>query len=119
PLVLARQEFRKVSGLAFGLEHRRDESLAAILAGPDDELEGLIVALAGLERGAQQRLALTLGGDGAVEHEALAEHDQAFASPDVEMAEPALLVDLRDEAIDLREPIVRDLEVEGACNVQR
>src|SRR5690606_41038997 len=106
------------SGLPFGLEHGRGQGLAAVLARPDDELEGLVVALTSLERGAEQGLALALGGDGAVEHEALTEHDQTFARPNVEMSEPKLLVDLRDETIDFREPVVGHLEVEGAGDMQ-
>ena len=47
-LVLGAAGSQEGSGLAFGLEHGRGERLAAVLAGPDDELESLVVALAGL-----------------------------------------------------------------------
>ena len=45
-------------GLAGGLEHGGIQRLARALAGPDDELERLVVALAGVERGVEQGLAL-------------------------------------------------------------
>ena len=42
------------SRLAGGLEERAFERLGGVLAGPDDELERLEVAVAGLDRGDQQ-----------------------------------------------------------------
>src|SRR5687767_10699839 len=89
------------SGLALGLEHRRGERLAAFPAGPDYKLEGLIVALARLERGAQQRFTLCGRGNGAIQHEALAEHDEALLRPQIEVPEPELLVDLGNQPVDL------------------
>src|SRR6185503_15539284 len=89
-----RREGRGWSSPAFGFEHGGGQSLAAVLAGPDDELEGLVVALARLEGGLEQSLALVGGGERPVEHQALAEHDQPFLRPHIEVAEPELLVDL-------------------------
>src|SRR5436309_11926845 len=65
------------SGLARGLEHRRLERVARRLAGPDHELERRIIALAGIERGRQQRLALPPGCfHAAGEHERVPIHHQ-------------------------------------------
>src|ERR1700730_18612553 len=50
------------SSLARGLEHGGVECLARALAGPDHELEGREIALAGIQRGPQQRLALPARG---------------------------------------------------------
>src|SRR5581483_10633599 len=73
------------SRLAFRLEHGGGERLPALLAGPDDVLEGLVVALAGLERRLQQGLALVRRGERAVQHQALPEHDEAFVRPQIEV----------------------------------
>ncbi len=107
------------SGAALGLEHDRGQGMAAVLAGPDHELEGLEIALAGLERGPQQGLALARRRQRAVQHQALAVHDEALVAPDVEVAEPELLVDLGDELVDLGEARIRHLHLEGAGDVQR
>ena len=70
------------------------------LAGPDHELEGREIALAGIERGDEQRLALPAGGlDAAGQHQRVAEHHHAFLGPQVEMADPQLLVDQRDQLL--------------------
>ncbi len=89
-----------------------------VLACPDDKLERLIVALAGLEAGSQKGLALINVGDGAIQHEAVAVHDQSFARPDIEVTEPKLLVDLGDQTVDLVQPRIGNLEVERAGDVQ-
>src|SRR5262245_38471745 len=73
--------------LALGLEHGGVERLARRLARPDHELEGGKVALAGIERGGEQCLALPAGGfDAAGEHQRVAVHDQAVLDPEVEVS---------------------------------
>ena len=61
------------SRLAARFEHGRFKRLARVLAGPQHELEGLVVALAGIERHAEQHLALAVGRrDSAAEHKGMA-----------------------------------------------
>src|SRR6266481_1265673 len=87
---------RSASRLSGGFEHHRFERLARALAGPQHELEGLVVALAGVERDAEQSFALGVcRRDAAGEHERMTEHDEAVIDPDVEMSDPKLLVDER------------------------
>src|SRR5690606_3593414 len=112
----------RVSGarlsLTLGVEHRGDQGLSTFLSGPDDELEGLIVPLARLQRRLQQGLYLRRRCQRPVEHEAMAEHDQSFLGPKIEMAEPKLLVDLRNELVNFWQTVVRHLEIEGASQMQ-
>src|SRR5215216_8123147 len=78
-------------------EHGGVHRLARARARPHDELEGLVVAFASIDGGVEQHFALTAGGlDAAGEHECVAKHDHAVLAPQVEMAEPELLVDLAD-----------------------
>src|SRR5690242_4743555 len=73
--------------LARGLEQNGVERLGRALAGPDHELKCLEVALAGIERGAERRLALRArGGHAAGEEQRVAVHHQPVGEPDVEMA---------------------------------
>src|ERR1700752_3794212 len=79
--------------LSLGLEHGGGERLTRGLVRPDHELEGREVALAGVERGSEQRLALPARGfDPAGEHQRVAIHDEAVLGPEVEMPDPHLLV---------------------------
>src|SRR5690349_1647713 len=72
--------------LSLRLEHGGVERLARGLAGPDHELEGREVALAGIERGAEQRLALPARGfDPAGQHQRMAVHDQPVLRPQIEV----------------------------------
>src|SRR4029079_11680116 len=88
--------------LARRLEHRRVERLAGGLAGPDHELERWEIALAAFERARQQRLALLARGLApAGENQLMAEHHHAVLGPQVEMADPQLLVDERDQLLHL------------------
>src|SRR5690606_22761713 len=48
----------------------------------------------------------------------MAEHDQSFLGPKIEMAEPKLLVDLRNELVNFWQTVVRHLEIEGASQMQ-
>src|SRR4029077_19970106 len=82
----------KALRLARGLEHRGVERRAGLLAGPDHELEGREIALAGFQRARQQRLALRAGRlDAAGEHQRMAEHHHAVGGPEVEVPDPQLL----------------------------
>src|ERR1043166_4267219 len=106
--------------LARGLEHRGVERLARVFAGPDHELKGLEIALAGLERCIEQRLALPAGALAPPrERHRRAEHDDAVVGPHVEMADPELLVDQPDQRHHLGPARLGNLEVEGAGEMQR
>src|SRR3954454_5117907 len=84
----------EVLRLSGGLEHRGVERLARAFAGPDHELECLEVAFRGVERGIEQRLALTPRNlDAAGEQQRMAEHHDAVLGPHVEVADPELLID--------------------------
>ena len=97
------------SGFARGLEHRRVERLARAFPRPDHKLEGGEMPLAGVERGAEQRLALLAGGlDAARQYQRVAEHDDAFLHPQIEMADPHLLVDQRDQRRHLARAAARE-----------
>ncbi len=77
------------SRLARGLEHGGIHRFARGLAGPDHELKCREVTLAGIERGAEHRLALPVRrGDPAGKNQRMAEHDDAVLRPDVEMSDP-------------------------------
>src|SRR5947209_9386939 len=77
---------RDDSRLAGRLEHDGVHRLARRLAGPHHELERLVIALAGVDRGVEQHLALPSGGlDAAGEEQGVAEHDDAILVPQVEM----------------------------------
>ncbi len=89
------------------------------LAGPQHELKGLVIALARFQRRPEQCLALARMGLGAREQQAMAVEQHPVLLPQVEMAEPELLVDEREEPIDLVQPELGDLEVEGASKMQR
>ena len=96
------------------------ERLLRRLAGPDHELEGLEIALAGLHCDLDQGFALARIGFGAAgQEQGMAVHDHAVGIPDVEMADPQLLVDQGDELQEVGFAARRDLGVEGAGKVQR
>src|SRR5215510_3736368 len=106
--------------LPLGLEHGGVERLARRLSRPDHELERRKVALAGIERGGEQCLALPAGGfDAAGEHQRMAIHDQAVLDPEVEVSDPHLFVDQRDQLLHLAAAALRHLELEGAGEMQR
>ena len=89
------------------------------LSGPYRELEGRIVALAGVQRRGEERLALPTGSlDPTGQYQRMPVHDDAVLDPKVEMSDPHLLVNERDELLDLRSSLFRDLEFEGASDVQ-
>src|SRR5260221_11949997 len=91
----------RASRLSRGLEHDGIQRLAGALAGPHHELEGLVVAFAGIERDAEHRLALAIGrSDAGGEHDGMAEHDDTVIEPSVEMPDPELLIDQRGELDD-------------------
>src|SRR5690606_12861114 len=109
-----------VSGGAGNLEKDALQSLVGRGAGPDDVLERLIVAFAGLKRAVQHDLDLLARRlKTARQKQGLAEHDYALALPMVEVAEQHLLVNERDEPHHLQLATSRNLEVESAGNVQR
>src|SRR5437588_9974993 len=109
----------EVSGLAGGVEHGGIHGFARGRAGPDHELECLEVALTGVERRVEQRLALFARGfDAARQHQRIAEHHQTLARPQVEMADPQLLIDMRQQLPDLGLASVRHLQIERTGKMQ-
>ena len=58
-------------------------------------------------------------GAAAGQHQGLPEHDQAVLFPEIEMADPELLVYLGDELNHLAAAKRRNLEIEGAGEMQR
>src|ERR1700758_4706444 len=79
--------------LALGVEHRGRQRLARRLAGPDHELECREVEFPGVVGAGQHALSLCDGGDqAAVQHQRLPVHDHAGVGPQIEMADPQLLV---------------------------
>src|SRR5579862_6377062 len=106
------------SRLSRGLEHDRIERLAGFPAGPHHELEGLVVTFAGIERDAEDRLALGVGrGNAGGEHDGVAEHDDTVIQPRIEMADPELLVDQGAELDDFAAAALRYFELEGASEM--
>ena len=82
--------------------------------GPDDKLEGLEIALTCFDSGDQQALDLLDVGIGAAgQQQRLAKHDEAFVAPQIEMADPQLLVDRRQQPHDLELAGVRHFQVES------
>src|SRR5262245_13621983 len=107
------------SGFARGLEQGGVDRLAGAGARPYHELEGLVVAFAGVDGGIQQHLALPPRRlDATCQDERVAEHHHAVLAPPVEMAEPQLLVDVADQCQQLGMAPLRHLEVEGAGEMQ-
>src|SRR5262245_3226299 len=79
--------------LAGCLENGGVERLARRLARPQHELEGREIAFAGIDRGGQHRAALLARGlDPAGQHQRVPEHHHSIARPQIEMADPHLLV---------------------------
>src|SRR5688500_14630642 len=89
------------SSLAGGVDQRRGDRLARLLAAPQDELEHRVKALAFFHRrfgnglGLLERQPVALAEQGGV-----AEHDQARARPQFEVTEPQLLVDEAERLVD-------------------
>src|SRR5947199_898928 len=107
------------SGLALCLEHGGVECLARRLASPDHELKCGKIALAAIKRGAEQGFALATGRiNAAREHEGVAIHGETVGGPEIEMANPHLLIDEPDQHLDFCETALRHLELESAGKVQ-
>src|SRR5262252_7572076 len=108
------------SRLSGGLEHHGFQRLAGALAGPQHELEGLVVTLTGIERNAEQSLALSIRRhDAAGQHQRVTEHDDGVLDPDVKMSDPQLLVYERGKFSYLGAAALRHLEIECAGKMQR
>src|SRR3979411_2429498 len=72
----------------------RWRALCGWLARPDHKLEGREVPFTGIERGTEQGFALPGGGiHSAGENERMSVHDETFLGPEIEMADPHLLID--------------------------
>src|SRR5579871_6339560 len=108
------------SSFPVGVEHRGRHGFGRRLAGPHHELERRKIALAGGERFRQHALTLRRGGGHAArQHKRLTVHDHASVGPEIEMADPELLVDRGDQPLHLVLAGGRNLHVEGAGQVQR
>src|SRR5262249_61851374 len=87
------QSFKKASGLALRLKHGAIQRLACRLACPDNKLKRREIALAAVQRGREQRLALAAGSlDAAGETEGVAVHKQADLRRQVRMHYPHPLI---------------------------
>ena len=102
------------SGLALGLDQGGGDRFLGGLVGPEDELEDGVEALAFLDRGLDQGLRL-LQAQGrslvALEQSGVTEQDQARGRPELEMAEPELLVDQADRLVGRLALVGRDPDV--------
>src|SRR5262249_23874728 len=115
-----RESEGRASGLSLGLEHGGVERLARRLARPDHELKGGEIALACLERRAEQALTLAAAGlDDACQHLGVTVHDQAVRRPKIEVTDPHLLIDLRNQQLDFRSTALGHLELERTGEMQR
>src|SRR5690606_21747929 len=108
-----RDRYRIDSSFAYRFEHDLAERVRGALASPYHELEGLIVEIAGIGGRAQQRLALLRADFSPARQQVrIAEQHHALVIPDVEMADPELLVDERDQLLDFGTARLGHLEVE-------
>src|ERR1019366_1633756 len=108
-----------MSGPALRFEHDRGERLGPGFASPDDKLKRLVIAFAGGHRAGENGLtlmAVQLGTAG--EQNGMPEHDHAVFRPNVEMPDPKLFIDERDKRGKIHEARRRNLEVEGAGDMQ-
>src|SRR5690242_18765249 len=100
------------SRLAGGLKHCSVERLAGALAGPEHELERLIVAFAGFERSGEQGFALRpRWGDATCQNQRVAVHRKTVLEPEIKMPDPKLFVHPGDELHGLRPAPVRDAQI--------
>src|SRR3954469_23155780 len=102
------------SGLALSLDQGRRDRLLRSLAGPEDELEDRVEALAFLDRRLDQGLGVAEGEGAALvafEQGRVAEEDEAAVRPQLEMAEPELLVDQPDRLVDRGALVAGDADV--------
>ena len=98
----------------------RFHRIRRIHAGPDDELECLEIGFAGVERAGKQHLDLAVGRLGAAgKQQRLAENDDIFLAPEVEMTHQHLAVDRREQLDHLVDPDVGNFDIEGAAEMQR
>src|SRR6185312_13343811 len=108
------------SSLAGGLEHGGVDRLAGALAGPNHKLERGVIALDRVDRTLKLRLALASARiRAASEQKRVPEHHHALVRPQVEMPDPKLFVDDRQELQYLDPAVVRHLEIERAGEMQR
>src|SRR6266540_6298863 len=106
--------------LAGGLEHGGFERFAGALARPDDELERRVIALAGIKGVRQQHLALPPRGfDAARKHERMTKHHEPIVGPEIEVPDPHLGVDHRDQSLDFGVAALWHLELESAGDMHR
>src|SRR6202023_1880022 len=108
-----------MSGAALGFKHDHADRLGTGFAGPDDKLKSLVVAFACAPRAGQNGLTLIAGQLGpAAEQNGMSEHDHPVIRPNVEMPDPELFIDERDERGNLHKARGRDFEVDRAGDMQ-
>src|ERR1700722_12781242 len=82
------------SGLAAGLERRERHGLTRLPIRPQDELERLIIGLAGVESRLDHGCALgVIRARTPRQAQSVAEHDRVLLAPLVKMTKPQLFVD--------------------------
>src|SRR5574337_1814687 len=108
------------SGRTLGLEGGEGDRLLRLAIGPHHELKRLVEGLAGGDRRSDHRAALRVARRRpASQTQRVAEHDEVLSAPQVEMADPQLLVDELGELGD-RRPLARGrLQVERAADIDR
>src|ERR1700678_3729131 len=79
------------------LKHGSRPRLLGRLPAPENELEGWVIMLAGFDGEVEQRLALRRAGAGVRKDHRVAEDQCAFLGEKVEMSDPELGVDVRQE----------------------
>src|SRR3954463_669554 len=101
-------------GFALGLDQSRGDRLLRSLARPQHELEDRVEALAFLDRRLDQGLGMAEGEGAAIvafQEGGVAEEDEAAVRPELEMAEPELLVDQPDRFVDRGALVAGDADV--------
>src|SRR3984893_19015666 len=92
-----------MSGPALGFKHDCADRLGTGCAGTDDKLKSLVVTFACAHRAGENGLTLMAVQRGAAgEQNGMPEHDHSVIRPNVEMPDPELFIDERDERGKLR-----------------
>jgi PhoD-like phosphatase len=108
------------SSLASCFEHGCFKCLTRARAGPGYKLERRVVLIACVDGSGQEHLALSTGRlDPTGKQECMTKHNETICGPELEMSEPHLRVDHRNEALDLGVASFWSFKVEGTSKMQR
>jgi Seven Residue Repeat len=114
--IVRQQRTLRLSG---GLEHNGVHRLACRFSRPDHELKSRVIALASIERTAERRLALPVRHRNAADQQhGMAKHHHSALRPNLEMADPQLLIDGGDEPLHFGKACFRHFHFERAGKVQ-